>query len=108
MRRTFLIATAFLACAALAPAMGVEAASATRKARLEACSGKSPGDACSYTNAKGTEVDGTCGTTKRGKLLCKKGSGMSGSTGDSMGGGAAGGSEAPPAAGGDEAPPPNP
>ncbi len=108
MRRKFLIAAAFLVCAALAPAMGAQAANATRQARLEACSGKSPGDACTYNKANGQSVDGTCGTTRRGKLLCKKGSGMSGSMGNSMGGGAAGGSEAPPAGGDEAAPPPNP
>lgn len=107
MSRKFLITAAFLACAALAPAMGAEAANATRQARLAACSGRSPGDACTYNKPSGASVDGTCGTTPRGKLICKKGGATSGSMGNSMGGGAAGGSEAPPA-GGDEAPPPNP
>jgi len=107
MRRKLLIAVAFLTCAALAPAMGAEAANATRQARLAACSGRSPGDACTFNKASGESVDGTCGTTRRGKLICKKGGGMSGSMGNSMGGAPAGGSEAPPA-GGDEAPPPNP
>jgi len=105
MRRRFLIATAFLACAVLASGIGAQAANLGRQARIEACSSKASGDPCTYSNSKGENVNGTCGSTRHGKLICKKGSGMSGSMGNSMNGGAAGGSEAPPA-GGDEAPAP--
>lgn len=81
----------FTAVAALAPP--AHARSSTRHARMQACADKSAGDPCSYT-AKGENVDGTCGTARRGKLICTASSaGSSAPSGGAMApsGGAAGG-----------------
>jgi len=43
------------------------------QAAIDACSGKSEGDACDYTNSKGEDKSGTCANTSDGQtLFCKR------------------------------------
>lgn len=43
------------------------------QAAIDACSGKSEGDACNYTNLKGEDKSGSCTNTKDGQTLFCKG-----------------------------------
>lgn len=45
---------------------------APSQAAIDACSGKSVGDACNYTNSKGEDKSGTCANTSDKKLFCKR------------------------------------
>jgi hypothetical protein len=42
------------------------------QAAIDACSGKSEGDACDYTNSKGEDKSGTCANTSDQQLFCKR------------------------------------
>jgi len=43
------------------------------QAAIDACSGKSAGDTCDYTNAKGEDKAGACANTSDGQtLFCKR------------------------------------
>ncbi|HKD65356.1 MAG TPA: hypothetical protein VKB84_00850 [Candidatus Binataceae bacterium] len=111
-----------MACAAFAPPAH---ARSSKRARIKACSDKSAGDACTYTS-KGADVNGTCESGRRGKLICTASSAGAGASsgaaatppegssgGSEMGGpppaGAGGGAMGSPPAGspGSEAPPPS-
>ena len=52
-------------------ASGNHAHRAPSQAAIDACSGKSEGDACTYTNPKGEEKSGACTTTDE-QLFCKR------------------------------------
>jgi len=46
---------------------------APSQAAIDACSGKSEGDACDYTNLKGDDKTGACANTSDGQtLFCKR------------------------------------
>jgi uncharacterized protein (UPF0333 family) len=45
---------------------------APSQAAIDACSKKSQGDTCNYTNSKGEGKTGTCANTKDQKLFCKR------------------------------------
>ena len=45
---------------------------APSKAAIDACSGKSEGDVCNYTNSKGEDKSGTCANTSDNQLFCKR------------------------------------
>lgn len=46
---------------------------APSQAAIDACTGKSEGDACDYTNSKGEDKTGTCANTKdQQTLFCKR------------------------------------
>ncbi len=78
----------FTAFAAFAPP--AHARSSARHQRRQACADKSAGDPCSYTY-KGENVDGTCGSTRYGKLICTaSNAGATGSPSDEPAGGAMG------------------
>ena len=42
------------------------------QAAIDACSGKSEGDACDYTNSKGEDRSGACANTSDQQLFCKR------------------------------------
>lgn len=43
------------------------------QAAIDACSGKSEGDTCDYTNSKGDDKSGACATAKDGQtVFCKR------------------------------------
>jgi hypothetical protein len=45
---------------------------APSQAAIDACSGKSVGDTCNYTNAKGEDKSGACANTSDNQLFCKR------------------------------------
>jgi hypothetical protein len=45
---------------------------APSQAAIDACSGKSVGDTCNYTNSKGENKSGTCANTSDQQLFCKR------------------------------------
>jgi len=45
---------------------------APSQAAIDACSGKSVGNACNYTNAKGEDKSGACANTSDNQLFCKR------------------------------------
>jgi len=43
------------------------------QAAIDACSGKSEGDACDYTNSKGEDKSGACANSRDGQTMyCKR------------------------------------
>jgi hypothetical protein len=104
---TIAVFASFIVCAVLAASVpAAHARSSTRQARLQACADKSAGDACTYTK-KGQDVNGTCTTSHRGKLICTiaaAGTGAPGATAPSGDTGTTGGDTG--ATGGDNPPSP--
>jgi len=45
---------------------------APSQAAIDACSSKSIGDTCNYTNAKGEDKSGACANTSDNQLFCKR------------------------------------
>lgn len=68
------LAVLFLAGTSYAQDAGTEHAHrAPSQAAIDACSGKSEGDACDYTNLKGDDKTGACANTSDGQtLFCKR------------------------------------
>jgi hypothetical protein len=94
-KRTIVLFTSLAALIALAAfAPPAHARQSLRKMRIQACQDKSSGDPCTYTR-KGQDVNGTCESGRRNKLICTATSAganaPAGATGSENSGAASGG-----------------
>jgi hypothetical protein len=105
-KRTIVIVTSLVMMLVLAGLSAPAHARSLRQQRIAACKDKNSGDPCTYTR-KGQDVNGTCESGRRKKLICTASTGTSepggamnapagesgaaGGAGGTMGGGTMGG-----------------